>query len=559
MLSIVITTRNDDHGGNMIHRLQRCVGSFAEHWKRQSWDMELVLVEWNPPADRPPLIDELEVDGGFPLRVITVPHEIHAMLENSDKMRIFYAIGQNVGVRHSKGDWVLVTGQDVIFSNELAHLLATEELDKKCVYRMGRYDITSRTVPGDGLDDWLEFCEGNKDCLHNMSNEPLLTNAAGDFLLMHRDSWTNVRGYLELPMQCLHMDGVLLNMASASGLREVVLDEEFYSPLIMYHIYHGGCYYGDPEFVSELPKMTYGDHYAPMTENMRFTGELVEINDENWGFAESTLREVGPAQWVLADAVLPSLIPLDEARDKLAQIALEMREERMITCTAREARTREFEMTLDPAATAVVVVDMWDTHWCEEFTKWVDDLAPRLNQALHGFRERGLQVIHAVADVLGPYKDAPQYTNVRSYPHAEGYTHGKLEVRAPGRWPIGGCLCETICESIYDWTRIHPDIDIADDDLIIGWGTELHNICAARGFSTLLYCGIATNQCVLDTRQFSMVPMKATGYDVVLLRDLTEALVPRTYRAEGLRLSVRFIERFVAPTILASQLLEEDK
>ena len=231
----------------------------------------------------------------------------------------------------------------------------------------------------------------------------------------------------------------------------------------------------------------------------------------------------------------------------------------MMLCTARDAPIREFQMALDPAATAVMVIDMWDVHWCKQFTRWVDELAPRINRALHSFRERGFQVIHAAADVLGPYEDTPQRTRARSYPHVEGYVEGILGIRAPGRWPLGGCLCETTCSLSYNWTRLHPGVDIADDDLIAGWGSEVHDICMARGFGTLLYCGICTNWCVLDSRSFSMVQMKATGYNVVLLRDLTDALVPRTYREEGLNLSVRFIERFVAPTILASELLGQEE
>jgi nicotinamidase-related amidase len=237
-----------------------------------------------------------------------------------------------------------------------------------------------------------------------------------------------------------------------------------------------------------------------------------------------------------------------------------------MSCVAREAPIREYPIVLDLATTAVVVVDMWDTHWCKTFTNWVDNLAPRINRALEGFREHGAQVIFMIDRAAEIYSHAAQYLRMSTCPIAPGGPSGigpnVLGPVAPGRWPIGGCVCpEGDCVVRHDWDRMHPALTIEPTDLIGGWGTELHSTCQARGFTHLLYCGVATNMCVLDMRTFSMIPMVELGYRVMLLRDLTEAFVPKMYREEGLRLSVRYIERFIAPTILASQLLgwEETK
>jgi hypothetical protein len=52
-LSVVVATRNDDHGGDPLRRLQALVNSFDAQCRRTGLAAELIVVEWNPPGDRP--------------------------------------------------------------------------------------------------------------------------------------------------------------------------------------------------------------------------------------------------------------------------------------------------------------------------------------------------------------------------------------------------------------------------------------------------------------------------------------------------------------------------
>ena len=54
-LSVVVTARNDDHGGNLLGRMQAFVNGWIAQSKRHGLASELIFVEWNPPQDRPPL------------------------------------------------------------------------------------------------------------------------------------------------------------------------------------------------------------------------------------------------------------------------------------------------------------------------------------------------------------------------------------------------------------------------------------------------------------------------------------------------------------------------
>ena len=57
--SIVATARNDDHGGNLLHRMQIFVSGPLEQSRRRQLKAELIVVEWNPPPDRPRLAGAL--------------------------------------------------------------------------------------------------------------------------------------------------------------------------------------------------------------------------------------------------------------------------------------------------------------------------------------------------------------------------------------------------------------------------------------------------------------------------------------------------------------------
>src|SRR5688500_10937699 len=65
-LSVVATSRNDNHGGFLTHRMQHFVDGLAAQCARHGLRAELILVEWNPPADRVPLAEELRWPAGSP-------------------------------------------------------------------------------------------------------------------------------------------------------------------------------------------------------------------------------------------------------------------------------------------------------------------------------------------------------------------------------------------------------------------------------------------------------------------------------------------------------------
>jgi FkbM family methyltransferase len=162
-LSVVATARNDDHGRDLLYRMQLFVSTLATQAQRFRVRTELVLVEWNPPADRPAFAESLdwpEASDWFEARIVQVPPAIHAELAHSDRLPLFQMIAKNVGIARSRGRYVLATNVDVILSDELMRAVATR-LAPGVVFRADRYDVRSVVVPGSPIEEILAGCASN--------------------------------------------------------------------------------------------------------------------------------------------------------------------------------------------------------------------------------------------------------------------------------------------------------------------------------------------------------------------------------------------------------------
>src|SRR5579862_5942304 len=56
---------------------------------------------------------------------------------------------------------------------------------------------------------------------------------------------------------------------------------------------------------------------------------------------------------------------------------------------------REKVETWEAKKTALIVCDMWDTHWCKSASRRVAEMAGPLNEAVQQARAKGVFIIHA--------------------------------------------------------------------------------------------------------------------------------------------------------------------
>jgi hypothetical protein len=133
----------------------------------------------------------------------------------------------------------------------------------------------------------------------------LNTNASGDFTLLSREDWATLRGYAELEMFSMHIDGLLLYQAYYAGIKERTV------PYRIYHLEHGSGFKPEPKDVealntrlerSAVPQVTM-EQFKAWAADMYRTKQPILFNDSDWGLARDELPETGPeAQRVLVGA-----------------------------------------------------------------------------------------------------------------------------------------------------------------------------------------------------------------------------------------------------------------
>lgn len=318
-MSFVVAARNDNYGGDFLHRMQIFLNVLLTLWDRHGLNAELVIVEWNPPEDSPRLLDALswpKEKNADTIRFIEVPREMHLSIPNSERMPMFEYIAKNVGIRRAAGKYVLATNPDILFSDELIRCFVSGELSQESFYRVDRYDVGEKVPIGMSVEEQLSFCRKHlvsvatidgrakpgrlyslkrflKETLSNSGHPPrgvdsgiirdisdLHTGASGDFFLMARNHWHKLRGYPEFKSHS-YVDGYMCCMAASLGLSQIVHK----SPI--YHQEH------DRSDHDKRPLTDYEEYVA--AGHMMLKSQTPEIfNDEDWGLGSEKLAE----KWV---------------------------------------------------------------------------------------------------------------------------------------------------------------------------------------------------------------------------------------------------------------------
>jgi len=340
-LSIVITSRNDNHGGNMLQRMQVSISGLLEQLEKHSIESELILVDWNPPKDKPLLKDVIEWPSGLmycTIRVIVVSPSIHQRYKYYDKIPMHAVVANNSGIRRARGQFILPGVIDLLYSDELMSYIALKDLKRDERYRVDRCDVNRNVLQCNTLKEQLDFCKQNIIRINSYSPSDtksdfpkLHTNACGDFQLMSRHYWHLLHGYREADIVAAHVDGILSYASYAAGVKEVILNE----PIRIYHIDHDNKFNdrlkrGKPRFeeLLSLPfirmhisnKMislyrkfvgdktkaeVYGIPTISHSEYLSLCRDIVAgkrsyiFNDDTWGLAQESLGEsiIRTADW----------------------------------------------------------------------------------------------------------------------------------------------------------------------------------------------------------------------------------------------------------------------
>ena len=331
-LSFCVHSRNDNHGGDMYRRMRTCLFGFFEQAERHKLNSEIVLVDWNPPKNKPLLKD------AYPwprhskyctIRTVVVPPEIHRRYQGWEKIPINNTVGRNVALRRAGGRFILATCIDNLFSDGLFSFLASEKLEEEKMYLIGRTDVKRKAAQLRLLDQQLAYCQKNVNVIqkhsyhlaepHPKLNElpDLWAGGPGDFTLMAKKWWHQIHGCPETDILGPATDGVSCYMACLAGVSPEILSEL----MCVYHIDHDARHYSrEANWLTRtglrdlLPKglltqlkrlirqfvpatTETAQFAATSTMAMELAADMVHgkrpfiYNDSNWGLGEEKLEE----------------------------------------------------------------------------------------------------------------------------------------------------------------------------------------------------------------------------------------------------------------------------
>ncbi len=153
-------------------------------------------------------------------------------------------------------------------------------------------------------------------------------------------------------------------------------------------------------------------------------------------------------------ASVAALAPLALGLAALAQpLDLQLRSLKETKPGSDQWQVLEVRTNWAPEATAAVICDMWDQHWCKGATARVAEMAPRMNQFVSALRARGVLIIHCPSETMKFYEGTPGRKLAQSAPPASPQAPlkgwGGLDPKREPPLPIddsdGGCDDDPPC------------------------------------------------------------------------------------------------------------------
>jgi hypothetical protein len=314
-LSIVLTGRNDNFGGDFTERFIRALRFNHEQLAAAGVSHEFVLVEWSPLPGKPYLASVVEdaCQGMVPTHLVSfvVDPAYHDAFSMNPRLAFQEFIAKNVGVRRSRGRFILTTNTDIYLGRAVVARLAAGDLEARRLYRAVRVDLRNGLHLADGFG-WDVLEDPRNIEVVNEIRPPCYTNASGDFLLLDRDTYHDLRGFNEVyRVAKIHIDGNFCVKAHSAGVRVVDIGAP------VYHVGQGTLYAQHPRFVERPDLAPWGD--------IRWRSNVVYENPPSWGLGGAPQRSAtaGVQYLDFTWSVVPPLLDLDRVLLPAARLGMD--------------------------------------------------------------------------------------------------------------------------------------------------------------------------------------------------------------------------------------------
>jgi hypothetical protein len=341
-LSIVCAFGHAQRASSWLKQTRHFLSATAIQAERHNLRLEIILVDRDSAGEgtvAADLLGDLPGNAFAEIRIISIPG---AEILNGcviDRERRL----QNIGIRRSRGEFVLATGTDTILSEALVELIASSALRGHATYHALRIETAPVYLDREALDSldtelqcrrgaycaslpparvgmdgvaaavskasWRETMQ--RACVELLPEHTVQTRgfSLGDFLLMSRQNWFDIGGFPEWNLGDAYFDRIVLAQARHRGWETVVLpgDCHYFAitclrvPPIDRDIYVDSD--GDVRIRIEPPPIRHFDnwHSAGLIGLLAKAlplppaGRPVElrVNSPDWGLAGFNLPEIG--------------------------------------------------------------------------------------------------------------------------------------------------------------------------------------------------------------------------------------------------------------------------
>ena len=174
---------------------------------------------------------------------------------------------------------------------------------------------------------------------------------------------------------------------------------------------------------------------------------------------------------------------------------------------------------------ALVLVDVWFTHYIDSWFQRASEVTQaKIVPLLEAARQAGMTVIHGPSPKVAQRYGVSPSPASSSAPAVEWPPPAFRGIYRTGEFAEFGRQQEPRLREAL--ARYETELDIAEParplpgEPVISDGAQLHALLAERRILHLFYAGFATNWCIMY-RDYGILAMSQTGYNVILVRDAT--------------------------------------
>ena len=268
--SVILTSRNDNYGGNLHKRTTMALKSLIENHD------EVIFVDWKT-VDGEGVISNIKHD--LPqtgkLKYIQVPKEfLKEKYPHIADYTIIESIGRNIGIRRATNDYIISTNIDIvttplddsILKEDVFYTVPRRDVDESFHLSFNDYESLYKSL-WDNRDGYR-----SKERFETDDDKWSLINCCGDYQIGHKNVWNQMKGFEESVLFGCGIDTNVMKKASFYSNIQV-LDH------YVFHLNHGKS--GERDEDESVP---------PMSDQKEIIKDFKETtNSENWGMYNENL------------------------------------------------------------------------------------------------------------------------------------------------------------------------------------------------------------------------------------------------------------------------------